>query len=561
MITEAINIFDLGYNRDLYKEDRFYDPPSIMESNMNSTNPIIIGSGGLGSNLTMNAGYMESVGFVTGSKGWRIDADGNAEFATGTFRGSITASTIDIGGLDNTSFHVDINGNSWWGAATFAAAPAKISNAGAATFTALTITGYIPTGGAADDVNAGAVTINASKINISGFTTFASGYDPTTKTKAVGGTYDSASSGPRVRIFPDSSTGIQVIDDVAATVFQVNVGGTNVGDVTIGNYAGDQGCLWDKSAGTFNVKGNITANAVAASISITTPTITGGTIQTASSGERIVLNSSGKSIDFYNGTDANPSSFVAGSGVNAYIKCTKDLGSDQNISVAAGYWLKWGGMNGLSIPAAPADTSTIYSEKNISPNDDSSSYNLGSSGAKWHYLYVRHAVIYGDSASAATFTMNGTQLTLDRDLIPGTADSFTIGSSTYRWNDGRFKELNIYGSSTSNCVRLYGDGSTLTVDNHFAPSADNSKQCGTVTNRWSDLRSVKINGADVGFANGWKLREYPAKAEDIGNSEEWMKKNANLGIQLLDDQDNMVAVFHKDGYVYCRGIKQIKELQ
>jgi hypothetical protein len=75
------------------------------------------------------------------------------------------------------------------------------------------------------------------------------------KLNAVGGAYDSAASGARVRIFPDANTGIQVIDDGAADVFKVIVGGTDVGDVIIGNYAGGQGIKYDKSAATTTFQG------------------------------------------------------------------------------------------------------------------------------------------------------------------------------------------------------------------------------------------------------------------------------------------------------------------
>lgn len=34
-------------------------------------------------------GYLQSANFVTGVSGWRIDAEGNVEFADGTFRGKI----------------------------------------------------------------------------------------------------------------------------------------------------------------------------------------------------------------------------------------------------------------------------------------------------------------------------------------------------------------------------------------------------------------------------------------------------------------------------------------
>lgn len=91
---------------------------------------------------------IESSNFVTGSAGFKIQGDGNAEFSNVTIRGAISASTIDIGGADETSFHVDIDGNMWSGDANFASAPFKVSNTGDITATSVTVTGTInATGG------------------------------------------------------------------------------------------------------------------------------------------------------------------------------------------------------------------------------------------------------------------------------------------------------------------------------------------------------------------------------------------------------------------------------
>jgi hypothetical protein len=62
---------------------------------------------------------------------------------SGSFTGAISGSTIDIGGADSTSFHVDTSGNHWAGASTYASAPFKVSSAGALTATSATITGNI----------------------------------------------------------------------------------------------------------------------------------------------------------------------------------------------------------------------------------------------------------------------------------------------------------------------------------------------------------------------------------------------------------------------------------
>lgn len=67
----------------------------------------------------------------------------------GTLTGiSIVGVTIDIGGPDTTSFHVDVNGNMWIGGATYAAAPFKISSDGFVTSTnGATFSGSITSNG------------------------------------------------------------------------------------------------------------------------------------------------------------------------------------------------------------------------------------------------------------------------------------------------------------------------------------------------------------------------------------------------------------------------------
>jgi len=62
-----------------------------------------------------------------------------------------------------------------------------------------------------------------------------------------------ASSGARAEMFPNANTGLVIYDDAAAEVLKVLVGGTDVGDVIIGNYSGGKGLKWDKSAAAFSI--------------------------------------------------------------------------------------------------------------------------------------------------------------------------------------------------------------------------------------------------------------------------------------------------------------------
>lgn len=98
--------------------------------------------GELNGDISLVGGFLQSKNFVSGSTGWRIDADGNIEANTGTFRGSISGSAIDIGGADATSFHVDTSGNMWLGASTYASATFSVSNAGSVTAATGTIAGW-----------------------------------------------------------------------------------------------------------------------------------------------------------------------------------------------------------------------------------------------------------------------------------------------------------------------------------------------------------------------------------------------------------------------------------
>jgi len=70
----------------------------------------------------------------------------------------------------------------------------------------------------------------------------------------------------------------------------------NTGEMFLGSQYNNQYLYWDGN--TLTVKGNVEANSVVAGISITSPTITGGTLETSASGERIEIASSNK-INFY----------------------------------------------------------------------------------------------------------------------------------------------------------------------------------------------------------------------------------------------------------------------
>ena len=117
---------------------------SAVTSGGNAINPENLISGSLAGNIEIKGGYLQSSNFVTGSTGWKFDSNGDLEGNTGTFRGTLTANSINIPDTTTAnSFHVDSSGNSWWGATTFASAVASVSKAGAAIFTNITASNII----------------------------------------------------------------------------------------------------------------------------------------------------------------------------------------------------------------------------------------------------------------------------------------------------------------------------------------------------------------------------------------------------------------------------------
>jgi hypothetical protein len=87
-------------------------------SNLLVTDFAVVNSTIRSNNFTYNA----NTGVGTG---WAIYGNGSAVFVDGTFSGE-----IDIGGFDNTSFHVDASGNMWSGSANYANGKFKVSSLG-----------------------------------------------------------------------------------------------------------------------------------------------------------------------------------------------------------------------------------------------------------------------------------------------------------------------------------------------------------------------------------------------------------------------------------------------
>jgi len=110
--------------------------------------PYRIGGKQGGAAEVTGSGAIQSENFSTGVSGWRILGNGDVEFNDGVFRGSLEAGTIDIGGDDTTSFHVDADGYMWMGAteANKLTAPFRVTSDGNLTANNATLTGTLRTG-------------------------------------------------------------------------------------------------------------------------------------------------------------------------------------------------------------------------------------------------------------------------------------------------------------------------------------------------------------------------------------------------------------------------------
>jgi hypothetical protein len=97
---------------------------------------------------------VQSSTYSAGSSGWRISADGTAEFNGGAF--SVTS--IDIGGSDASSFHVNTEGDMWLGASASVSAPFRVSKTGAMTATSGTFSGAIT--GSTIDIGTGSTSFH-----------------------------------------------------------------------------------------------------------------------------------------------------------------------------------------------------------------------------------------------------------------------------------------------------------------------------------------------------------------------------------------------------------------
>lgn len=333
----------LNLNKQLYRESvstewDFYTPESLsgvvsswsstdgwsLVDGWRETSPESLTSGELLWDLIMVDGFIRSKNYVATVSGWTINADGSVEFDNGYFRWDITGAsgtfswTLTGGSLnipDTTtasSFHVDASGNAWWGtniATGYATAPVRILSSGSIYATDGSFSGTLTIGGRLATIIGGA--INADGDYINDLINARINTDVKTILSDFNfGTTDYAGAVKSGDITWNTTTGT-ITGGSGVVVYRGGIIGAKSGVETFSISA---------STGDATFAGTLSAPSGTLG-TITAGTITGATIQTASSGQRIVMDttrlrgidSNDRSyFDLYNPSDASISLYSHG---------------------------------------------------------------------------------------------------------------------------------------------------------------------------------------------------------------------------------------------------------
>ena len=274
---------------------------------------------------TSDSSIIKSSNYSTGSAGWAIKSNGTIEANTGNFRGDITGAsgtfsgdlnavggtftgnisgasgtftgdlsgsnisggTIDIGGSDSTSFHVDTNGNMFLGAATLGSAPFKVTNDGVLTATSVSASNVFVSGVAiTPSTTTSAVVMNSDSSVDANLTTGSSGVIRTSSGSSRVQLSGSGSATTFIEFIKSSSTTGRIVAN--ADEFLINA--YNSGDVlTLRSEIAGTGTT-NLDQGTLNIKaGTDIVTTVGTSIDF------GGNIGKGGSGSVLTSNANGMS--------------------------------------------------------------------------------------------------------------------------------------------------------------------------------------------------------------------------------------------------------------------------
>lgn len=408
------------------------------------------------------------------------------EEASGTSQSNVGGISIGSG---SKSFRADSSGI-WMGADTWAEAPFRVDMKGNmfASSAILTGSGYtktvtfaqasIPTSVAVGDLwvdtddknklyraeSVGADAITAGEwVEVD---------QDTYKLDKVGGSYTTtALTAAKVEIFPTTNIGIRAYaSNGTSVVFQVDVGGTNVGDVLIGDYAGGSGMLWDNSESTLKIKGNIEAGNIDAA------RISTGTLSTSR-----IPNLSADKI------------------TTGYLSSSRIEAGSLNASVIGA-----GTINAQTISVENLNATNIkYGNYYVGGSVQPSSIIINRNGQDGFLTWTGGNKIWSDGSQYMGFTANGerfyfyTGSTLYALFQRGSSASFysglysygnfNVGESDDKYNS-RFWGSVWINTSSSPSERLWVEGSAKITDNlktdHHDPNGNKSYNLGGDSSAW-----------------------------------------------------------------------------
>ncbi len=312
----------------------------------------------------------------------------------------------------------------------------------------------------------------------------------------------------RIQLLPDVDTGILAKDDSDNEILKVITGGTNVGDVVIGDYSGGAGVEYDKSGGTFTIKGTLSATGGTLG-TITAGTITGATIKTATAeaSNRIYL------IDNYirfmkaNTADANYEMEIDSSTPRiSFYEVISSVHTEQSrLSSADDYFL----IQRYDNSGSSAASYFFYDDKFVGSGED-----LGASGTKWKDAYFS-GTINTDKVSIAQTSTSGNSLLIDRDLPNTDTDSPVVQLLDDNLSDDQ-KVLAISNDGSGDALYIYNRDTTHTSNpkglNILSYSNDNSLYIDQSSNSASEEFAVYIrcNNSGAGAPGGIDMSSFSA---------------------------------------------------
>ena len=387
--------------------------------------------------------------------------------------GSFNGGTITIGSKENV-FKVDRNGI-YLGASSFSVAPFRVDMQGDVVANSIIITGgsldgTTTIGGRLCSTVAEAIDANGhfiderfdtdSKTILSDFTFGTSG-------ALQIGTYENGVSGD-IRI---SSNGILGRNKDGDTTFSIN--GTT-GDATFG------GTLVAAS-GTF---GTVTAG-ILSGVEISGSTITGGIVQTSTSGNRIVLDGSTNKLNFIGaaGIYASMIPYAAPQGYGFEITTSGEFSSSSSILMYEGI-----SSNAISLYATNINLNGTTYTDNIIISSSISTPSLTLNGVQRTSWPSSFSGNLSDLYINTTKSWGSYGITGLGTITPYSNNSYSLGSSSYKWNNiySTYGTFDYLGKSLN--ANSYG----ITGLGTITPYSNNSYDLGSSSYYWRNVYGINI---------------------------------------------------------------------